>query len=98
MEEDYADFVAFSHIVLQENGKLKARMLPLSDVVSTDTEEAGRLMYADSVLNTCWESSLRAVSSGTTIFFFGQICQQGRIFCSWRNALHVAAAICCPRQ
>lgn len=54
VEEDYADFVAFSHILLQANGKLKAQMLPLSDVVSTDTEEAQRLMYADSVLNTCW--------------------------------------------
>ncbi len=54
VEEDYADFVAFSHIILRENGKLKAQMLPLSDVVSTDTGEAERLMYADSVLNTCW--------------------------------------------
>lgn len=51
--EEYADFVAFSHIALRENGKFKAQMLPIPDVISTDEKEARRLMYADSVLNTC---------------------------------------------
>lgn len=51
--EEYADFVAFSYVAVCENGKLRARMLPISGVVSTDGQEAGRLMYADSVLHTC---------------------------------------------
>lgn len=51
--EEYADFVAFSHITSLGNGKLKAQMLPISDVISTDEREARRLMYADSVLDTC---------------------------------------------
>ena len=51
--EEYADFVAFSHITLRGNGKLRAQMLPISDVISTDEKEARRLMYADSVLDTC---------------------------------------------
>lgn len=51
--EEYADFVAFSHITSRENGKLKAQMLPISDVISTDEREARRLMYADSVLDSC---------------------------------------------
>lgn len=54
VEEEYADFTAFSYISLYENGKLRAQMLPLSDVVSTDGQEAAKLMYADSVFNTCW--------------------------------------------
>lgn len=53
VEEEYADFVAFSHITLRENGKFKAQMLPISDVISTDEREARRLMYADSVLDAC---------------------------------------------
>lgn len=56
--EEYADFVAFSYITLRESRnrwgeKLKAQMLPLSDVISTDEGEARRLMYADSVLDSC---------------------------------------------
>jgi len=51
--EEYADFVAFSYITSRGNGKLKAQMLPISDVISTDEKEARRLMYADSVLDTC---------------------------------------------
>lgn len=53
VEEEYADFVAFSSITMRENGKFKAQMLPISDVISTDEREARRLMYADSVLKTC---------------------------------------------
>lgn len=53
VEEEYADFTAFSYITLCENGKLKARMLPISDVVSTDRQEARRLMYAGTSFNTC---------------------------------------------
>lgn len=53
VDEEYADFVAFSWITSRENGKLRARMLPISDVISTDAGEARRLMYADCVLNTC---------------------------------------------
>lgn len=34
-------------------GKLKAQMLPISDVVSTDEREAGRLMYTDTALGSC---------------------------------------------
>lgn len=53
VEEEYADFVAFSYITSRKNGKLKAKMLPLSDGISTDEGEARRLMYADSVLKSC---------------------------------------------
>ncbi|MDE7321964.1 MAG: glycosyltransferase family 2 protein [Lachnospiraceae bacterium] len=53
VKEEYADFVAFSYITLLRSGKLKTRMLPISDVVSTDAAEAKRLMFADSALNTC---------------------------------------------
>lgn len=53
VEEEYADFVAFSYITSRGNGKLKAQMLPLSDVITTDEREARRLMYADSVLDAC---------------------------------------------
>ncbi len=51
--EEYADFVAFSQITSRRNGKLKAQMLPLSDVISTDDREARRLLYTDSVLGSC---------------------------------------------
>lgn len=51
--EEYADFVAFSRITSLRNGKLKAQMLPISDVISTDEREVRRLMYADSVLDAC---------------------------------------------
>ncbi len=54
VEEEYADFVAFSYITLGESGKLKAQMFPIPDVVTTDAAEAKRLMYADSALNRCW--------------------------------------------
>lgn len=53
VEEEYADFVAFSRITSRGSGKLKAQMLPISDVISTDEREARWLMYADSVLGTC---------------------------------------------
>lgn len=53
VEEEYADFVAFSHITSRKNGKFQAKMLPLPDVISTDEGEARRLMYADSVLMSC---------------------------------------------
>lgn len=53
VEEEYADFVAFSYITSRKNGKLKAQMLPISDVISTDEKEARRLMYTDSVLDFC---------------------------------------------
>lgn len=56
--EEYADFVAFSFITSRENKrrgteKLKAQMLPIYDVISTDEREARQLMYADSVLDAC---------------------------------------------
>ncbi len=51
--EEYADFVAFSHITARGNGKLRAQMLPISDVISTDEGVARRLMYADSALSGC---------------------------------------------
>lgn len=60
VEEEYADFVAFSHITLYENGKFRAQMLPIPDVVSTDAGEARRLLYADSVLNACWGKLFRS--------------------------------------
>ena len=53
VEEEYADLVAFSWITSRRNGRLKAWMLPISDVISTDESEARRLMYADSALSTC---------------------------------------------
>lgn len=60
VEEEYADFIAFSYITLRANGKFKAQMLPISDVVSTDAQEAGRLMYADSVFDTCGGTLFRS--------------------------------------
>ena len=59
VEEEYADFTAFSYITLYENGKMKVHMLPVSDAVSTDEQEARRLMYADSEFNTCWGKLFR---------------------------------------
>ncbi len=53
VEEEYADFVAFSHITMNRRGKLKAQMLPLRQVISTDIKEARRLMYVDVVLGSC---------------------------------------------
>ncbi|MDE7274102.1 MAG: glycosyltransferase family 2 protein [Lachnospiraceae bacterium] len=52
--EEYADFVAFSYITARENGKLKAQMLPISDVISTDVKVARRLMYAGAAFDTYW--------------------------------------------
>lgn len=48
--EEYADFVAFSHITARGNGKLRAQMLPISDVISTDEGVARRLMYSHPIL------------------------------------------------
>lgn len=59
VEEEYADFTAFSYITLYENGKTKMQMLPISDAISTDEQEAKRLMYADSEFNTCWGKLFR---------------------------------------
>lgn len=59
VEEEYADFTAFSYITLYENGKMKAQMLPISEAISTDEQEAKRLMYADSEFNTCWGKLFR---------------------------------------
>lgn len=59
VEEEYADFTAFSYITLYENGKTKMQMLPISDAISTDEQEARRLMYADSEFNTCWGKLFR---------------------------------------
>lgn len=59
VEEEYADFTAFSYITLYENGKTKLQMLPISDAISTDEQEARRLMYADSEFNTCWGKLFR---------------------------------------
>lgn len=53
VEEEYADFVAFSHITPRGNGKFKAQLLPVSDVMSTDERDARRLMYADAAFGTC---------------------------------------------
>ncbi|MDE6364740.1 MAG: tetratricopeptide repeat protein [Lachnospiraceae bacterium] len=53
VEEEYADFMAFSHITMNRKGKLKAHMLPIREVVSTDVKEARKLMYVDVVLDTC---------------------------------------------
>lgn len=40
--------------VYKDNGKLKAKMLPLSDGISTDMQEACRLMYTEPAFHTCW--------------------------------------------
>ena len=70
VEEEYADFVAFSYITLNKKGKFKARMLPLSDVISTDEQEAKRLLYADAVLNTCWGKLFKSrIIRDNNIFF-----------------------------
>ena len=53
VEEEYADFMAFSQITMNRKGKFKARMLPVREVISTDVSEAERLMYVDVVLDTC---------------------------------------------
>ncbi len=60
VEEEYADFVAFSHITMNRKGKLRAQMLPISEVVSTDVQEARRLMFAKVVLDTCWGKLFRS--------------------------------------
>lgn len=60
IQEEYADFVAFSYIAGYENGKLKAKMLPISEVVSSDMQEARRLMYADCVFYACWGKLFRS--------------------------------------
>lgn len=61
--EEYADFIAFSYITCKINkkykkyrddGKLKAQMLPISDGISTDMQEACQLMYTEPVFHTCW--------------------------------------------
>lgn len=59
VKNEYADFSAFSYITLYENGKMKPQMLPIEDIVSTDINEARRLIYADSVFNTCWGKLFR---------------------------------------
>lgn len=53
VEEEYADFMAFSQITMNRRGRLKTRMLPIRDVISTDIKEARRLMYEAVVLDTC---------------------------------------------
>ncbi|MDE6917233.1 MAG: glycosyltransferase [Lachnospiraceae bacterium] len=53
VEEEYADFVAFSSITARRSGKLVAQMLPIADVVSNDPDEARRLMHTGSALRTC---------------------------------------------
>ncbi len=40
--------------IYKDNGKLKAQMLPISEVISTDMQEACRLMYTEPVFHTCW--------------------------------------------
>ena len=40
--------------VYKDDGKLKAKMLPISDVISTDMQEACRLMYTEPVFHMCW--------------------------------------------
>lgn len=61
--EEYADFIAFSYITCKINKKykkyrddekLKAQMLPISDGISTDMQEACQLMYTEPVFHTCW--------------------------------------------
>lgn len=40
--------------IYKDNGRLKAQMLPISEVISTDMQEACRLMYTEPVFHTCW--------------------------------------------
>lgn len=47
------DGVAYD-LIYKDNGKLKAQMLPISDVISTDMQEACQLMYTEPVFHTCW--------------------------------------------
>ncbi|MBO5033436.1 MAG: glycosyltransferase [Lachnospiraceae bacterium] len=53
VEEEYADFVVFSHIIVSRSGRLKACMLPIPDRISADEREAAGLLYADSVFYIC---------------------------------------------
>lgn len=71
VEEEYADFVAFSHITLRGNGKLRAQMLPISDVISTDEREARWLMYTDSVLDSCGGKLFKSRIVRDNNIFFG---------------------------
>lgn len=54
IRDEYAEFMAFSYITLYENGKCVSQELPIQGNVSLDRKEGNRLMYADSVFNTCW--------------------------------------------
>lgn len=69
--EEYADFVAFSHITARGNGKLRAQMLPISDVISTDEREARWLMYTDSVLDSCGGKLFKSRIVRDNNIFFG---------------------------
>lgn len=71
VEEEYADFVAFSHITSRGNGKLRAQMLPISDVISTDEREARWLMYTDSVLDSCGGKLFKSRIVRDNNIFFG---------------------------
>lgn len=84
VEEEYADFVAFSYITSRENGKLKAQMLPISDVISSDEREARRLMYADSVLDTCGGKLFKSrIIRDNNIFFQTELIQAQPSGKSW---------------
>lgn len=53
VDGEYADFVAFGHIVVCKNGKMKAAMIPIRGVVSTDRRAAARLVHVSSPFNGC---------------------------------------------
>jgi glycosyltransferase involved in cell wall biosynthesis len=60
ISEENADYVAFSYITQYENGKIIPELLPISDMISTDAKEARKLMYSNSVFNTCWGKLFKA--------------------------------------
>lgn len=102
---EYADFVAFSRIVSDPGGKLKAEMLPISDVVSTDMQEARRLMYSGPALSSCRGKLLRTdiVKMGRITFRTDLVAGVDHLFIleyfgNCESCLLTKAMICCCRQ
>lgn len=105
VEEEYADFVAFSHVTLCRNGKFKAQMLPIPDVISTDEREARKLMYADSAFQACQGKLFRSdivklnhITFRTDLPFGGEFLFVAEYFGSCESYLMTKAMIFYRRQ
>ncbi len=54
IRDENAEFAAFGYMTLYGDGRFIPQPLPIREEVSHDLAEGNRLMYADSVFNTCW--------------------------------------------